>query len=101
QMPTVERLNQVELFTLFVRLQTLVAEVRNRRLGDRSLGRTNGCALVHGRQKRAAVILHATMSARRRDRDERRQTLVVTSQAVADPGPDARPDEVRLAGVQP
>ncbi len=45
--------------------------------------------------------LHTTVAARRRDRDKNGQDIALVSQAEADPGPDTRPHEIRLAGMQP
>src|SRR6478736_2186180 len=96
----IERLDQVELFALLDWLQSLVAEVRHDGFGDRNFCRSDGGALVHGRQERAAVVLYSAMAAGRRNRDERRQVFVIAPEAIADPGADARPNEIGLTGVQ-
>ncbi len=85
---------------LQARIQLLVGQVRDDGLGDRDFCRADRHALMSGGQEGAAVVLHAAVTPRRRDRDEGRQVLALAAQSIADPGPDTGPHEVRLTGVQ-
>ena len=58
--------------------------------GVRVAGRAEGDALVYGRQEGGAEVVDASVEARRADRDEARQVLVLGTQSVAHPAPHAR-----------
>lgn len=56
--------------------------------------------MVDGWQEGTAVVLHATVTARGRDCDERGEVVAFRSQSVTNPGADAWPHQIGLAGVQ-
>ena len=99
QMALIHFLNQVELRTLQARIHSRVTEIGYNGLRDGNLGRPDRRPLMSGRQKCTAVILHATVAPRRRDREESWQVVAFASQSIADPGTDTWPHEIRLPGM--
>src|SRR5262249_25869491 len=93
-MAAIEAFEQAQLSLLDFRRGRAALEVRHRLIaGDDTR------ALMYGGQKVGIPDLRARIRQQRRERHERRQVLVFSSEAVTDPRPDARTFERDRAGV--
>ena len=100
QLRAIQRLHQIELRLLRLRRPLAVEQIANLRILRRHARPADRRSLIHGRQKRIAIISRPAVGRRRRQHHERRQILILRAQPVAHPRAHRRPNEIRRAGVQ-
>ena len=96
----VEVLQQIELAALGGRRESRVGDVGDLNVLKGLLGLADGGSLMDGGEEGVAVVLRSSHAFGGHDGDEGRHVFVFTSQSVAYPAADGRPNEVHRSGMQ-